>query len=350
MIAKLKRRPRPDSHRTETRVQRRAWDRAIYLVLLAGFALLLLDYALGDRVVLRADGLVLRDRSMIAATSTVRVTDIRVRPGQRVAAGDVLLRAESTSVLDRLADLAVRGAELDRRRAALAREMRVADRLLPIARDRLTRLDAAADRLEGPAREGLITATQREEVDTRRDEARMEFGRLAAISAGLEEEIAAVSRASGMAHAAVTRLRSHYDEGLQRAPRAGIIDEVIPSAGQVFSPGEPIAAVLSGSQYVLAYLPRVYLFDLKPGQAVRVAAGKTTVAGTIEAILPVSASVPDEFHNSFRARERRQLARISIPDGVFPTRSTVRIRSDGRIAAWLDRRGSEPPGSPETPS
>ena len=329
MISKFKSRPRTDSHQTEIRVQRRSWDRAIYLVLLAGFALLLANYLVGDRLLLRADGLVLRDRTVIAATSTVKVADVAIKPGQRVEKDEMLLRAESTAMLDRLADLAMRGADLDERRAALISQSELTKELLPIADARLAQLVSDEGRLSGEGMAGLVTASRQEDAADRLHLARTEVSRLGALSRGLAQEIEAVSRARGHATEAVRRLSAHYADGVQRAPHDGVIDGEVPSEGEVFSPGEPIATLLSGHQYILAYLPNGYLFDLAPGQAVRVAAGKTRVTGRIDEILPVSASIPDEFHNSFRARERRQLARISLPDGnVFPTHSTVRIRSD----------------------
>ncbi|MFQ6552655.1 HlyD family secretion protein [Aestuariibius insulae] len=345
MITRLKCRPRTDSHRNEIRVHRWSWDRTIYLVVLGGFFAMLLNYLAGDRLILRADGLVLRDRIVVAATSLVSVTEVQAQPGQWVEAGDILLRAESTTVLDRLADLALRRAELDERLAKLIGEAALAQALAPLARERLETLEADTLWMIGSDNDRLVNAARRAEIEDRLHAARTELRRLETRDTGLNHEIAAVRTAAEHADADIARLRSHYNGGVRRAPREGVVGSAVPAEGEVFRPGEPITSLLSGGQYVLAYLPRHYLFSIAPGEPVRVMNGSASVIGKIDAILPVSAAIPDEFHNSFRARERKQLARIALPqDSPFPIHSTVRIRSDfdlrGRLSALISQVGA----------
>ena len=341
MIKKLKKRPRSDSHDSQARIPRKRWDRAIYLTLLAAFFLMLGNYFVGDRVFLRADGLVLRDRTVLSATSLVRVSDIRIRTGQAVSQGDMLFRAESPELLDRLAEFSMRVAELDQRAAELVGRARLSAELLPLARDRAKKLKKDRARLgtaliggsAPPARrQSLLTTSRRQTVESQAYEAEAEFKRLKALRGALENELQAVASARQQAQEAVERLEGYYADGLLFAPIDGVISGDVPSTGEVFTPGDPMTTVLWGTPYILTYLPNGYIFELKPGQTVRVRGGNITQVGRIEKILPVSDSLPDEFQNTFRSRERRQLARISLPlDSSIPTHATVQIDNDSKL-------------------
>ena len=344
-MRRLKKRPRSDSLINQARAQRYRWDRLIYLGLLLIFFLSLGNYFVGDRVFLRADGLVLRDRTEISATSLVRVSDIRIRPGQIVEAGDMLFRAEAPEILDRLADFSMRVAELDERAAGLRGRSHLSTELLPLARERAARLKEDQARLGSALvaglappnrRQSLLTTTRRQDLQGQAYEAEAEFRRLSAVSDALDLEIAAVGTARAQAQRAVDRLSSYYAEGNLFSPTSGIISGTVPSTGEVFTPGEPMTSILWGPQYILTYLPDGYIFPLKLGQRVRVRSGAITEAGYIEQILPVSDSLPDEFQNTFRSRERRQLARISLPAASsIPTHATVRIDFESSIGRHL---------------
>lgn len=354
-LKRLKKRPRSDSHDTDRRDPRKQWDRTIYLSLLAIFALSLCNYFLGDRVFLRADGLVLRDRTVLSATSLVRVSDVRIRTGQSVSEGDFLFRAESPGVLDRLAEFSMRVAELDERAAGLRGRARLSAELLPMAQERALRLNRDMDGLEtarvaGLAppkrRQTLLTTTRRQTIETQAYDAQAELKRLKALRTALDKELAALASARDQAQNAVDRLSGYYADGSQFAPTDGIIAGTVPSVGEVFTPGQPMTTVLWGAQYILTYLPNGYIFPLKPGQEVRVRSGMISEFGTIEKILPVSDSLPDEFQNTFRSRERRQLARISLPENSsIPTQATVRVDHYPRFRSrlsflWTALRGA----------
>ena len=340
-MTRLKKRPRSDSQGNDVRhANRRRWDRTIYLALLAIFALSIGNYFVGDRVFLRADGLVLRDRTVVSATSLVRIAEVRIRPGQQVRRGDVLFRADSPEILDRLADYAMRVAELDERTAELRGRVRMSVELLPLAREREARLDADLARVGSPRldedaapirRSSLLTTSRRQTLEGQVYDAAAEVHRLTALVAALRQEIAAVAAARQQAKESIRRLSQYYGEGLHLAPEDGIISGEVPAVGEVFTPGEPMATVLWGPQYILTYLPESYAFGLRTGQDVRVRSGTLVETGMIEQILPVSKSLPDEFQNTFRSRERRQLARIALPPAsAIPTHATVRI-DRGRV-------------------
>lgn len=330
MIKKLKNRPRSDSFDREPQRVRRQWDRLVYLVMLAGFLTALLNYTVGDLVFLRADGLVLRTRGVVAATSLVQVRSIDVTPGQRVHAGDRLLHAESFEILDRIAEFSILEAELAEREAALRTQMGLAESLLPLIQKRAVELKEIDTALDGARVSGLVTATRRESVTENLYDTNVELITLTAQFQGFAVELAAVIKARSQARQALDDLTKHYASGVYRAGTVGVIGDTVPALGEVFNPGEPILTVMSGKPYILAYLPSRHLFPVRPGDRVNVTGGTLRRQGMIERILPVSQSVPDEFRNAFRLDETLQLARISLDSGEdFPIFSTVHIRRYG---------------------
>ena len=76
------------------------------------YVLAVLNYFFGDFFPVRADGLVLRDQSVVATTYVARVDSIDVKEGQTVEKGAPLLRLQSLEILERLADLSTKRAEL----------------------------------------------------------------------------------------------------------------------------------------------------------------------------------------------------------------------------------------------
>lgn len=330
MITKLKRRPRSDSFDREAARPRRRWDRAIYLTMLFAFGVAIMDYVAGDLVFLRADGLVLRERNVIAATTLVRIDSIQVTAGQTVSRDELLLNAPSYEVLDRLAELSMREAELAEREADLRSQKRLAERLVPLANARLAELREISDSMIVSQASGLVTATRGEEAFERAHEAEVEFVTFSVQIEGLDAELDALTDARDQARAARNDLTAHYSAGQYRAGTPGVVGDIVPAPGEVFNPGEPILTVLSGRPYVLAYLPANYLFKIRPGDRIVVSAGQSRQYGRIDRILPVSQSIPDEFRNAFRVDERRQLARIALEgSNMFPTFSAVRVARDG---------------------
>lgn len=325
MIKRLKTRPRMDSFEREERKPRQHWDRFVYLGLLAAFGLGILNYIAGDKVFLRADGLVLQTRNVVEATSLIQIRDVRVAPGQSVQKGEVLLQAQSYEVIDRLSQLSLLEADLAEREAALRKESTLAKNLLPLIKARNEEL-AATSTTSKRAQVSGRTSSRRQTAIERLYVANVELETFTAEINGLAEELKAVVEARRRARKAVKDLSNHYNEGIYHVRSDGTVGDTVPAVGEVFNPGEPMLTVLSGKPYVLAYLPQAYLFNIVPGDSVVVIGGNIRRMGTIVRILPVSQSVPDEFRNAFRLDETRQLARIELKEGIqFPTFSAVRI-------------------------
>lgn len=326
-MKKLKARTRADTQQVEPRRSpRRNWDRFVYLGLLAMFFVAIGNYVAGDILFLRADGLVMRDRSEIGASSLVRISEVSVRPGQVVAKGDTLLRAESISTLGRLADLSIRQAELVERGVRLKSELALAQALLPRAQRRATDLRKRQVKVATLNSQHLVTSRRMQELEDQRHAADVEAATLKAQVEGLGEEIAALDISRQNATNAVRILKTRYQDGAHIAATAGVIGERVPAPGEVLNPGELILTLYWGEPFVLAFLPKRYLFGISVGERVVVSTGQQERSGVITAILPMSQSIPDEFRNAFKAKETRQLARIALDAGPeLPALASVQI-------------------------
>ena len=330
-MKKLKTRLRADTLPSEPRraPAKRRWDSTIYIVLLLALFLAVANHLLGDRVFMRADGLVMQDRKMVAAATTVQATEIKVQPGERVRRGQLLLRAESIDTVGRLAELTLREAEMAERSARLRADLVVAKRLAPKAEERVAELSQRRTEMDQLDRSRLITS---QNLDALREDFHQADSRAMSLAAqveGLSAEIVALDHSRAEVRAAIQELERRYNGGLHHAAEDGIIGPSVPVQGEVLAAGAPLLTVYSGQAYVLAYLPRAYLFSIRNGMQVSVSSGQFMRKGRISEILPISTPVPDEFRNTFRQRESRQLARITLDDGpALPILSTVEIRRD----------------------
>lgn len=68
----------------------------------------------------------------------------------------------------------------------------------------------------------------------------------------------------------------------------------------------------TGENFVLAYVPEGYLFDVKPGDKVAVKARGHVVEGRVERVLEVTEALPPEFQLPNRVRGRGQLMRVEL--------------------------------------
>lgn len=371
MLRKLKSRRRADSIVSEPRRPRETrWDALVYLAILLAFFAVLANYAIGDRIFLRAHGLVLRDRIVLAPTSLVKITRIDVSPGDPVAPGQEVMRAESVEVLNRLADFSLRAAELDERVAALATRLTEAREAIPVLESRRADLLVESDRLSarrlrGPSTPERVAAVSRSTARVRPEDALSQdtLDRLEDLAqkthltdlrlteartrlAGIAAELSAAREARIDARDAVRDLSAYYEGGAIHSPVHGLVGDTVPAPGEVFRPGEPMATLLHGPTFVLAFLPPGHLFRIREGTRVRIVGATTTRIGTIDAVLPVSKSIPDEFRTAFRIDETRQMARIRLEEGTdLPVFSSVRVTRDHRLARWFTGAAKQAPRS-----
>ena len=351
MISALKSRPRPDNVPTEHRSASASIGRWVYLLLLGALAVTLADFLWGDLVIFRADGMILRERTIVSATYLAEVESVKVREGESVAAGDVILRLKSIEILERLAALSAQHAELVRQIADYRMRSKLARDLTPLAIRREKDSEALVANFDILAGGGLVTPLERDDALRAQFEAKEARVKFETASETLEQEVPAIEKARADAASALEDLIRNYGGGEVRAPASGSVGAGVPFVGMVYRPGDPILTIYSGEPYCLVYLPGRYLAPISVGMRVRVVGGRRSALGVISEILPVSDALPKEFQNTFRPQDRNQLAMItfegsapfSISEKVkvsldlFPLPFSERRRRAGAIDAAVDK-------------
>jgi multidrug resistance efflux pump len=329
----LKTRIRPDNIPNEQRIARGSAGRIIYLALLAAFSIAVLNYFFGDFLLLRADGLVLRDHTVVATTYIARVEKVSVQQGQIVKKGEPLLQLQSLEVLERIADLSFKRADL----AAKSTEFKIradsVEQLLPLAEHRAAEAKRVIQQFEGMQKEGFVRSAPYADALTADYEASKDRVNLTSLSRVLKEELSALEAARTDADATFEDLQKIYAKGLVKAPVSGAVGAVVPFIGNVYLPGEPMLSIYWGEPYVLVFLPRRYLFPINVGMKLSVTDGQHTESGVVTDILPVTDTLPKEFQNTFQPSDRNQLAKVKLPaTSVFPLHQKVTVSR----AYWSD--------------
>jgi multidrug resistance efflux pump len=325
----LKKRTRADNLPADQRVARGSVGRIIYLVLLGLFSLAVLNYFFGDFIFLEADGLVLRDRSVVATTYIARVQKVNVREGQIVSKGEPILQLQSLEVLERIADLSFKRVDL----AAKATDFKIradsVEQLLPLAERRAAEAKRVIEQFQGMQKEGFVRSVPYAEALRAEYDANKDLVNLSAQSRVLKEELSVLEVARADADATFEDLQKLYANGLVTAPVGGAVGATVPFVGNVYRPGEPILSIFWGEPYVLMYLPRRYLFPIEAGMKLTVTDGQHTERGVVTDILPVTEALPKEFQNTFQPSARSQLAKVKLPaSSVFPLSQKVTISRD----------------------
>jgi multidrug resistance efflux pump len=327
----LKKRIRPDNLPNDQRIARGSIGRIVYLVLLGLFAVAVLNYFFGDFIILRADGLVLRDRTVVATTYIARVQKVNVSEGQIVKKGEPILQLQSLEVLERIADLSFKRVDL----AAKATDFKIradsVEQLLPLAKQRAAEAKNVIEQFQGMKREGFVRSVPFAEALRAEYDANKDLVNLSAQSRVLKEELSVLEVARKDADATFEDLQKLYANGLVTAPVSGAVGATVPFVGNVYRPGDPILSIFWGEPYVLMYLPRRYLFPIKKGMKLTITNGQHTERGFVTDILPVTDALPKEFQNTFQPSDRNQLAKVKLPaTSVFPLNQKVTISRDYR--------------------
>ncbi len=272
-------------------------------------------FSSGD-VWLSADGLVTRKSVAIAAPwPDARIREIFVRPGDWVTSGQTVAVVESATMLRSLAVLAAEKARLEGRLAQHQARRTVVSTLLPLAEANAAQAEAYLATIMKAGASGMAVNRTLQEMMSARVQASDRYLSLKAEQASLQAETEAGENAFKQVAAAYDDLRRAYDNGHLYAAASGHIGGNVAMVGEVLSPGkDKIASVYTGENFVLAYVPEGYLFDLKPGEKVAVKARGQVVEGRIERVLEVTEALPPEFQLPNRVRGRGQLVRVELVD------------------------------------
>lgn len=351
---RLKKRPRVDALANEVRARKGALGRWLYLGAIAAFVIWLGDLFAGELVYFKADGLVLRDRVVIATQYPASIENVQVAEGDELSKGSSLITVRSQSVEETLAELSSELAILLTRAADMRVRAEVIEAIEPVVRKNLTSAKAARASAENRETRGLFTVTQRADLFEQELASVRASAEIRAESSAIAADLPTIEAAVKRAENALSRLTENYADGALTAPTQGVVGYLHVAPGSVVRAGEPIMEIFHGDPFVLAFVPEGALYQLKAGDEVNVRLGFDQHDGVIERIYPVTAELPPEFADRFNQQRRAPLARIRLaPSDTPPTLfARTRVTGKGWPPAWFKRLLGldEPPATEELPT
>ncbi len=249
----------------------------------------------------------------LASKLTGTILQVRVHPGDRVKAGQVLAVIDS-----REAEAMIHKAEAGKREAEMA--LRETESNITAARSNLELSDATLKRYEKLREQKSVTPQEFEEIQTRQ---RAASASVEALQARKEQVQAKIRQAESEDR----NIKAVYSYAELRAPFDGVISEKHLDPGGLALPGVPVVTVEETSQYRLE-VPmqesRVSFIRLGQKLEVRVAAAED---GPMHAVVR-------EIEPSADPASRTYLVKVELP-----TRSRLRSGMYGEV--FLESESSE---------
>jgi RND family efflux transporter MFP subunit len=257
-----------------------------------------------------AGGVVTASRTAaVSSRVAAPVTDVTVRAGDRVRAGDVLVRLDARDMAARVqqAGAATRAAEESLTAARSAQAAAAAEQKLAAAWH--ARISQLRDR-------NAATAQEFDEADAR----------LAAASARTTAAQAIIEQASAQlaavrANADVIGITESYT--VIRAPFDGEVTERFTDPGNLASPGQPLLQLDGvGQRRVEARVDEARVALIRTGAKVTVVLDETTGAALEGTVVEVARAVA--------ADQRAFTVKVALPAGITPRTGTfARVRFEG---------------------
>ncbi len=222
-----------------------------------------------------------RERVELVAEANEPIVEIAAREGDRLSAGQRVLRLDDTRVRADVEQAEAQRAQAAARLAELVRGPR-AERIAE-ARARLAGAESAVanarrdvERNRALARQDYASASRMdalqlvlEEAEARRDEARASLQAL--VDGTTAEELDQARAALAAAEAAVANLRVRLERLDVRAPRSATLDALPFERGERPPAGAVVAVLLAGdTPYARVYVPEPIRVRVRPGTAATV--------------------------------------------------------------------------------
>jgi multidrug resistance efflux pump len=336
---RLRQRPRYDTLQNEIRARGKPWGRWIYLGLLCALIFWVADMFVGELVYFRAEGLVMRDRVVIATEYPAQLTELNVEEGSQVRKGDFIARVRSQQVEQTLAQLYTDLAQSISRATDLETKNHVYNAIFPMVEQRSD--EAREARLLGDKLrdKSLLTVDRRAELIKLELDSFQAQTQIEAERKSIENNLPDLKAAVTASKDAVERLQNIYAKGILRAPEDGVVGYLHVSEGSVVRPGEQIMELFKGDPYVLAYAPEGAVYKLKAGDPIKIRVGFSTFWGTVKRLYPVAGELPKEFQNTFQPVSRAQIVRIEFDLGQdLPVLFTkTKLTAGGWPPPWVSR-------------
>ncbi len=375
--------------RVPFKVRLRRMMRVWFLLLILGLIPVFLSFMMRNPVANQFAGLVESESETVGPVEASRILSIDVQPGQRVNAGDVLVRLDPA---DRALDLAMQETRLldyqqglqqveqgtlrykqtlqesERRSHQAVQEASVAleTEKMNSARDEaeLAGLKAEITRLQPLIDKRLVSEIELSSLRPKAQALEQTVARYAPLIDALQKRheqavkdldevrtlLAVTERApqTGSATDSLQRVTQTFrqvsknEPSVLRASRSGVVSRIQRQPGDVVVAGEPIVRVASSSSiYITGMLRQNQLVGLKVGdklQVLRVAADtRQTLSAQVEMIDPEVMDLLDPFNATPRFPTRGRHVRLRILDAsntLVPGETVVMQAT--QQGTWLD--------------
>jgi multidrug resistance efflux pump len=332
MITALRDRVRPDNLHNQVRAGGKNLARRIYLYSVAlVIGVIALEF-IGPVIFLDADGLVMKERTVVGTDYSSRVTAVLIKPGDSVQAGQHLITIQSPDAVEKMAEIISKLATMTAREAQLKSRAGSLSTLKPVVSERRVRALESLKRLRTLLDRQLTTSSRLAEATREVFEAEREEAKLIAEEATLSDELRTAGASREELQNVLATMRLNYNDGKILAAASGTVGPKVVSPGSVLKPGEAALDIYRGRPYVVTYLPTSRIFSVEAGDMVVVTDGKKRAIGIVQRIETLAEAAPPEFQSAFRSVDRQQVARVEfdLEGPPFPIYAKVKVA--GRIS------------------
>jgi len=274
-------------------------------------------------------GVVDADREQVAPLETARLKEVLVKIGQRVNAGDVLARMD-TSLLD--TELAMEQLRTDLRfaNAVFGLQGDLRDVKIRWAEDRaaLETLTTEIERMDVLLEKHLIEAQDVTRLRVQQQSLAAVVALYPDMAKELEQELAEANRRSktmdvrfgSLADAADGWLSIRRNTYVLRARFAGLVVSINHEPGEVISAGEGVVTLLTeGTTKVVGYVPETNINDIHVGMTVYLArtSGGEIIPANVVALVPEVMGLPNRL-SAFQGQTLRGQRAILVPEQPYP--------------------------------
>ncbi len=329
MIKAIRKRARPDNLKNQVRAGGQSFARKLYFYCVVGVFVMLGWTFTGHWFFLDAEGIVTKERTIIAPDYAARVLAIHVKSGDTVKPGTHIATLQSREILDSIAELITRRATVLSREAQVSGRIETIRKVLPSAIERSKRAVQTQNQLASLNARGLTTGPRIQESQKEFYEAQREESSLTTELQALEAEHRNIASTRKEMDSVIGQVQANYNNGKVVAQIEGVVGPKVPNLGQIVKSGDPLVELYRGDMFVLAYMPTGRLYSVLPADAVRVSDGQHNFPGRVERIENVTDALPPEFQVNFRATDRQQLFRVVFDEKPpFAIQAKIKLSSN----------------------
>lgn len=242
-----------------------------------------------------------------------RVVERRVEPGQRVAAGELLLALDDGDFRDAVAEAE---AQLALEQTQIARDRQ----LLKLAQKNAGLQRAEVKRLESLTSRSMVSASQL-------DDARIRLAQLESEMAQLQSSVDSAEARLALRRSALDKARRNLERSALEAPFGGMVNEVDFEVGDYAAPGQRAAVLIDPDALdFYAEVRGEVARALALGQEVEIRVGDRDLTGTIQALQ--EEPDPSTFTHAVKVRLSGEQAR---PGQTATARFPLESRPDALV-------------------